>query len=144
MMTDPHIARYCELFACLTPDNLPLLGELVSDDIEFRDPFNHLSGREAFLGVMGDMFDKLENPLFEVSRIDGCSDGAYVCWQFKARAPLIGVWCQTGLSRLRINEQGLIDQHLDFWDSADFYCRVPLIGALIRWIRRKVAYQPRR
>ncbi|WP_027857553.1 nuclear transport factor 2 family protein [Marinobacterium jannaschii] len=140
MMIPPAVVRYCELFSHLSLDNVDLLGELVSDDIEFRDPFNHLSGRDAFIGVMREMFEQLESPVFEVEQIDAVADGAYVIWQFKARAPLIGLWRQPGLSRIRVNEAGLIDQHLDYWDSAGFYSRIPLLGAVLRWLKARIAY----
>jgi len=141
MMIDPTVARYCELFGQLRAAQLPLLGELVAEDIEFSDPFNHLRGRSAFLGVLQEMFDKLEGPVFEITGIDPVSDGAYIHWQFRARVPLLGQWHQTGLSRLRLNEDGLIDQHLDYWDSAQLYGRIPLLGSIIRWLRGKFAYR---
>lgn len=45
-----------------------------------------------------------------------------------------------GMSHLRFNEAGQVILHFDFWDSTNgFFEHLPLMGAVIRWIKRKVA-----
>jgi hypothetical protein len=45
-----------------------------------------------------------------------------------------------GMSHLRFNDAGQVIMHYDFWDSTNgFFEHIPLLGAAIKWIKRKVA-----
>lgn len=45
-----------------------------------------------------------------------------------------------GMSHLRFDESGRVVMHYDFWDSAHgFFEHLPVVGGLIRFIKRKVA-----
>jgi hypothetical protein len=45
-----------------------------------------------------------------------------------------------GMSQLRFDAEGRVVLHHDFWDSTSgFFQYLPLLGPLIRWIKRKVA-----
>ena len=44
-----------------------------------------------------------------------------------------------GMSHLRFNAQGQVVLHYDFWDAANgFFEHIPIVGHMIRWIKRKV------
>jgi len=44
-----------------------------------------------------------------------------------------------GMSHLRFNQAGQVVMHYDFWDAANgFFEHIPVVGHLIRWIKRKV------
>jgi hypothetical protein len=46
-----------------------------------------------------------------------------------------------GMSHLRFNRDGMVVLHYDFWDAANgFFEHIPVVGHLIRWIKRKVAH----
>ena len=45
-----------------------------------------------------------------------------------------------GMSQLRFNPEGKVVLHHDFWDAASgFFVHLPVLGPLIRWIKRRVA-----
>lgn len=45
-----------------------------------------------------------------------------------------------GMSNLRFNDAGQVILHYDFWDSANgFFEHIPVVGSLIRAIKRKVS-----
>lgn len=45
-----------------------------------------------------------------------------------------------GMSHLRFDPSGRVVLHHDFWDSAGgFFQHLPAVGALIRWVKRRVA-----
>lgn len=45
-----------------------------------------------------------------------------------------------GMSHLRFDQRGRVVLHYDFWDSTNgFFEHLPVVGSLIRWIKRKVA-----
>ena len=44
-----------------------------------------------------------------------------------------------GISHLRFNADGEVILHFDFWDSTTgFFEHLPVLGAVIRWIKRRV------
>ena len=45
-----------------------------------------------------------------------------------------------GASHLVLDPQGLIVLHRDYWDAAEeLYEKLPVVGALMRWLRRRAA-----
>lgn len=66
----------------------------------------------------------------------------YLKWQMDITwsAFQTGTTTSFGMSHLRFNAQGQVILHYDFWDStAGFFEHLPVVGAIIRWIKRKVA-----
>ncbi|MHB9020361.1 MAG: hypothetical protein ACYC3A_00830 [Halothiobacillus sp.] len=44
------------------------------------------------------------------------------------------------MSRVAFDERGLVREHIDFCDPAEqVYSRVPVLGGLMRWIRRRLS-----
>jgi hypothetical protein len=45
-----------------------------------------------------------------------------------------------GATHLRFAPDGRIAYHRDYWDAAnELYAKLPLIGPVMRWLRRKLA-----
>jgi steroid delta-isomerase len=45
-----------------------------------------------------------------------------------------------GATHLRFNGRGKVVYHRDYWDAAEeLYAKLPLLGALMRWLRRRLA-----
>ena len=143
-MTPPDIiTRYADAFAALTPDNMDDLLATVSADVRFVDPFNDVTGKDAFRAIFTHMFDSCEEPRFHIIDIASSdNDGArraYLRWRMSGR---IKGWPRTelgfeGMSEVHVGEDGLICLHLDHWDSASqLLARLPVIGAVIRPVMR--------
>ena len=46
----------------------------------------------------------------------------------------------TGVSRVVFDQQGLVSEHIDYWDASEqFYMKLPIIGGLLRLIRKQAA-----
>ncbi|NVK42318.1 MAG: nuclear transport factor 2 family protein [Oceanospirillaceae bacterium] len=131
--------RYIELFENLTPPRLDELSRLVSDEVHFRDPFNDVRGRAAMRRVLEDMFERTQQPRFRVSQRSVEGDRAFLAWTFSARAPVLGNWSVDGVSLLQFDGAGRVASHLDYWDSGRLYARLPLLGCLIRRLRRRLS-----
>ena len=135
-----HCEAYCQLFSELSPAHLNEFDTLVSEQVHFRDPFNDVHGREAMKAILGGMFEHTEAPRFVIHEQDVIGSHAWLRWEFSARIPVMGLLQVEGASRLRFEEEtGRICEHLDYWDSAPFYLRLPLLGALLRLLRRRIA-----
>lgn len=132
-------ARYCALFVTLTPATLAELEPLLSPSIHYRDPFNDVRGWQQLHCMLLEQFQRCEQPRFYIldkHLADGCG---LLRWTFEAEVPLLGWFSIEGMSRLQFDASGHISEQLNFWDSSPFYLRLPLVGRLIRRIKRKLS-----
>lgn len=142
MTPEATLQRYARVFEELAPERLDDLAALVDEDVRFVDPFNDLSGREAFLEVFRHMFRRLQQPAFAVSDVALGREAGYLRWSMTFRGKPGGrLWQIDGLSELRFAEDGRVVAHIDHWDSgAQFYGKLPGLGWLIERVRRRVGH----
>lgn len=134
--------RFSEIalwFQTLTPESLERVGDIYAPDAVFIDPFNQLAGLASVRAVYQHMFDTLEHPRFVISTTVVDARQAFMTWDFlfecRGHAQQI-----SGCTQFEINDQGLIILHRDYWDAAQqVYEKIPLLGSLLRIIRRKLS-----
>lgn len=135
---DPLVAY----FESLSPENLDRLADFYAADAVFRDPFNDVRGVAAITRVFADMFERLERPRFIVRQRfhDTAGAAAMLLWEFRFSGVGRGEQCIDGATHLRFDAEGRIVRHQDYWDAAGgLYEKLPLLGALMRALRRRVA-----
>ncbi len=136
-------AAYFE--ALRVPGDLAGLAKLCNPEIRFKDPFNDVKGVESLRRIFEHMFETTVNPQFSVLGVapdTGRDDRAYLHWRFvfhpKGRENE-DLWVIEGMSVVLVDEAGLLTSHIDHWDSGEqFYERLPLVGALVRFIKGKM------
>lgn len=132
------LVRYIDHFAQLDEATLCDLATLFTPDARFRDPFNDVSGRDAIVVIFRHMFASLRQPRFRIEDWALRDRIAYIHWQFDARLDdgrAIGL---SGMSRVVFTSDGLVREHLDYWDAAEqVYMQIPLLGSVLRLIQRK-------
>ncbi|HSG03920.1 MAG TPA: nuclear transport factor 2 family protein [Marinobacterium sp.] len=141
-MNHPHeivCQGYLELFANLTPERIAEFSRWVSEDVHFRDPFNDVRGLSKMQAILADMFERTDEPRFRVLEHRLGGDTGFVRWHFSARLPVLGKLNVEGVSRLQFNNDGLISEHLDYWDSAPIYLQLPVMGWVLRRLKGKMA-----
>jgi len=139
---DDWLSQYALAMNNLRAENLEKLKELVSEDIEFQDPFNHSFNRDAFIETLQDMFNKLEQVRFEVHEMLQQEQQAVLYWTFSANSRSTGPISVEGMSRIRVDSAGRVCLHQDFWDASQIMQQIPLIGRVIAWLRNKMACHP--
>ena len=132
-------SRYAAAFAALSPETMDDLLTTVSPQVRFKDPFNDVTGRDAFKAIFVHMFETCEAPRFHIADITRSNSEsgmrAYLRWRMSGR---IKGWPHTsleidGMSEIHIGDDGLVAAHIDHWDSASqLLARLPLIGLLLR------------
>ena len=130
-------------FEGIGPEDVARIGELYASDARFVDPFNDVTGCAAIEGIFAHMFVQLYSPRFVVH--DRIRDGAqaFLTWdfefRFRAGAPR-GLQRIRGSTHLRFAADGKVTLHRDYWDAAaELYEKLPVIGALMRWLRRRAS-----
>lgn len=142
--TGPHtqaaVQRLVDWYERLSPTDLPQLHTLYAADAHFKDPFNDVRGVRAIAGIYAHMFATLDRPRFVVTQQIVQGDQAFLCWEFRFH---MRRWRpheeQTvhGASLLRLDAEGRVTLHRDYWDTAEeLYEKIPVLGSLMRWLRR--------
>lgn len=135
----PPLERAVAFFETLSPERLTDIPSIYAPRARFQDPFNDLQGQQAIAAVFAHMFEQLEDPRFAVLEAFGDAQQAFVTWDFDfgggGRRRRIH-----GSTHFRFDADGRIDRHRDYWDAAgELYETLPLLGAVLRWLRRRLA-----
>lgn len=135
---DAALARYGDFHARLAPGNLDELDALAAEDLRFRDPFNDLRGRQAYRHLLAHMFATITEPRFTILDRACSSSAGYLKWRF-AGALRGRKFEIVGMSEIKFDARGMVAEHIDHWDAAaQFYGQIPMIGTLIRLIKKSM------
>jgi ketosteroid isomerase-like protein len=120
----------------LSPSSLSSIGEFYHETATFQDPFNHVQGLARIAALFQHMFDTTESPLFTVEQVQVDGDVAWVSWVFSCglRGRNISF---DGVSKLMFLEDGRVIRHRDYWDATDLYQQLPLLGTMVRMLKRR-------
>lgn len=134
--------RYCLFLEQLDVRSLDRLPDYVRADVRFKDPFNDVTGIEAMQAVFADLFKHLDDVVFTVRACMPDGPKALIAWTLSGTLEG-GPWTVDGASELRFDADGLLAEHIDHWDAASgLYERFPVIGALLRFLRRRLRSRP--
>jgi limonene-1,2-epoxide hydrolase len=138
-------AAYARYFDRLSPSSKDELRRLAHPDIRFVDPFNDVRGIDKVCAVFDHMFETTTNPRFATEPPLVAGDIAFIKWRFDCT---IGTrfWRKPvridGITEVHFDAGGRITAHLDYWDAAgQLYEKLPLLGGLLRRIRKRLAVQ---
>jgi hypothetical protein len=135
------IDRIVEAFQTLTPASVEALDTLYSPDARFKDPFNDVQGVAEIQRIFRHMYVNLENPRFLITERIVQGTQCFLSWEFhfafkrfkQGQAQRI-----LGGSHLVLNDGGCIVLHRDYWDAAEeLYEKLPMLGSLMRWLKRR-------
>ena len=133
---------YCDYLESLTHDTLDRLDEYVHENVRFKDPFNDVSGAPAMRAILSDMFEQVSDLQFVIHRRLGNAPEAAIEWTLSGQL-MEKPWSVDGTSVLTFDENGLLTAHIDYWDAASgLYERFPVIGWLLRGLRRRLQISP--
>ena len=134
-----RLDEYIRFFDTLSPGSLQHLARFFTDDARFKDPFNDVTGLAAIRHVFEHMFRVTARPSFAVTEAMESGDTALLRWVFTCRIRRYEI-AVTGVSFVLFANDGRVREHIDYWDPAEgIYDRLPVIGALLRWLRRRLA-----
>lgn len=137
-----HVARAIHVFEALSEQSVTELATIYAPNAHFVDPFNAVQGIDAVTQVFAHMFATLDNPQFVVTGSVVQADQCFLLWDFHFRFRTFRRNVDqsiAGTSHLRFDPQGRITHHHDYWDAAHgLYQHMPLLGGLMRWLRKRV------
>jgi len=142
-VTDRYLLQYVEFFENMTLGSLGDLSAVMTDDVQFSDPFNSVLGLNKTRKIFADMFDMLESPRFRVTHAamtESDPGTGLLRWEMEANQkhnnePLRIV----GMSEIHFAADGRVTRHIDHWDAGQqVYEKLPVIGWLVRKIRKRL------
>ncbi len=139
---DPRVQGVIHFFERLRPGDVARMSDLYAAQAQFKDPFNEVTGVPAIQRIFAHMFESLHEPRFEICEAIAQGDQCFLVWDFRFRMKRLvaGEQCIRGGSHLRFDGDGRIVLHRDYWDAAEeLYQKLPLIGTLMRWLRRRAS-----
>lgn len=132
------VDAYIAFLERVTPDTVDALYDHVHPDVRFKDPFNDVRGAAAMHAVLADMFAHVDDLVFKVHETATTGRTTFIAWTLSgtlSNRP----WSVDGTSRLVVDDNGKLLEHIDYWDAASgLYERIPVIGWLLRRLRRRL------
>lgn len=134
------VERIVVRFESLSAQDLPRLAEIYTPDARFKDPFNEVQGLAAIQRIFAHMFESLDGPRFVIRERIVQGEQCFLSWDFIFRMKRFSTEEQVirGGSHLLLAADGRIAVHRDYWDAAEeLYEKLPVLGALMRWLKRR-------
>lgn len=122
--------------------SVEVFSTVYDDAVIFKDPFNEVTGLNGVHKIFEHMYNTLDDPKFIIKEYIDHQNVAYVKWDFiftfKGEEQESSF---EGVSRLEMNSSGKVISHIDFWDAAEhIYEKIPLLGSLIRFVKKKIQH----
>jgi hypothetical protein len=139
MTSEEALNRYTKCLASLTANNLGMLSDHVSTDVQFKDPFHSVNGLTKMEGVFRHLFEQVDNLEYKTFDPAMAQNGGFFRWHLRAK--LSGKpWSVEGVTYVTFDANQKISQHIEYWDAASqLYERFPIIGSLLAFFRRRIA-----
>jgi len=136
------LQSFIQVYSELGTDNLGSLIEIYHPDVQFIDPMHQLNGRNELLAYFDQLYTQILSCNFAIEHVIESDSEAAVYWQMtfchiqlNKKKPIT----IQGHSHLKASE-GKVIFHRDYLDvGAMLYEHIPLIGKLIRSIKRRVS-----
>lgn len=137
-MNSPAIEKYARTYETLSLGNLNDLAMQLSPDICFRDPFNNVTGRQSVTKIFAHTFKIFPSAKFVVNEVCAIKTHGYIHWNFVPNPKKTLVI--NGVSRIQVDAQQRISEHIDYWDSAsELFAKLPLTGTPTRWLLSRLS-----
>jgi limonene-1,2-epoxide hydrolase len=128
-------------FEQLDRSELEGLDRFYAPQAYFKDPFNEVRGPDEIRGLFEHMYRVLEAPRFVITDQVVQPPQCVLMWEFRFRFRRFDRQREQvirGSSHLRLDEQGRVTYHRDYWDAAEeLYEKIPGLGLLMRWLRQQ-------
>lgn len=135
--------RFKRYWGSLSTDSInTLLTSVYAENVWFNDTVKTITNRAQLTEYMLRTASHVASCTVDVQDIAATDDGYYVRWVMTVvpkEAEAGEEWRSIGLTHLRINADGLVILHQDYWDSAGaLYEHFPGIGWILRNIRARL------
>lgn len=132
------IELFKEYFKELDLKDLESLNQIYADEIVFKDPIHEIRGIEGLKQYFAKLNKNLKSGSFTFTDEAINQDKVYLSWEMKLslKRPKKKIEV-SGVSVLTIKDK--ITRHEDYFDAGQlFYEHVPLLGSIIKFLKKKI------
>jgi hypothetical protein len=140
-LTDEVIKTYQAYYENLTENTVEEIRNLAVPEFRYRDPFVDAQGIDAVVDHLHNWFRSMSDIKFimEEYAVDNLIWFQHWKMNFRLRRLPKRLWELDGVSRITFNEERKLVDHIDFWDAAPLFEYMPVIGAIMKLIRKLMA-----
>jgi len=138
------LSRFAAFFSSFAADRIErLLPATYADEVYFNDTLKAVRGSRELAHYLAESAAAVEACRVEILDCSRTAAGEHlVRWKMMIRFRRfrrgVDTWT-VGMSHLRFDADGKVVYHQDYWNAADgLYEHLPLIGALIRMVKRRL------
>ena len=112
---------------------------IYADGVYFRDGYREVQGLDNLEAYFLKSAETVQECTFDIQDVAVNDGNYYFRWIMHLTtkrwkdAPITTV----GMSHIRFDKDGMISFHQDYWDTSIIYEKVPVMGSVIRWIRKQ-------
>jgi hypothetical protein len=115
---------------------LDALKKLYAPNVHYHRPFHDVDGIEEILSDYNRMFDQYDEITFKETAHAASGSTAFISWKtFVKAGKKQGEF--DSVTRLLFDEKGLVKDAFVIYDTSIFYEAVPILGPLMKWVRKK-------
>ena len=139
---DAGIQRFLNIFAEFRPASVAAAArEAYAADAYFNDGFAELDGAEAIAAYFERTAEATANIEVEIEDRAVSGGEIYLRWvmRFSTRGARARTIVAPGMTHLRLDADGRIVYHRDYWDASGALAEfVPLMGSILRSVRSRL------
>lgn len=134
------VARFVDFYRVFSPEVIRKgLRGLYADGAYFRDGLKEVVGIEAMEAYFLKSTEGIQTCTFDIQEMAVHQGNYYFRWVMHLtmkRSPDDPIRT-VGMSHVRYDAKGKVTFHQDYWDTGVVYEKIPVMGAVIRWIKNK-------
>ena len=134
------VERFKSFYAVFSADIIKKdVRNLYAGNAYFRDGYQEVQGRDAIESYFLKSAETIHECTFDIQDVSVHDGNYYFRWVMHLTTkrwkdePITTV----GMSHVRFDRTGLVTFHQDYWDTSVIYEKVPIMGSVIRWIKRQ-------
>lgn len=135
------VAHFQQVYLELRHDTLDLLEQIYADDIVFQDPIHRIEGLVQLKGYFARMYAGVEAIDFDYGEVLAEETQAMLTWTMRMTHRRLRAGEELslpGATHIRFGD-ARVHYHRDYFDAgALLYERIPVLGGVVRAIRRRV------
>jgi len=135
------VERFKQVYLELRHDTLDLLDGIYADDVVFEDPLHRVEGLAQLKSYFARMYAGVESIDFDYGEVLAGDAQAMLTWTMRMRHRRLRAGEELalpGATHIRFGESR-VHYHRDYFDAgALLYERIPLLGGVVRAVRRRV------
>jgi len=133
---------YLAFLSRMRADTVADLALYCDPQVRFRDPFHDVSGVDRYIAICTAMFDAMHVDAFEIAAVHSenpCTLEWTLRYRFRSGLLPSAPGAIAGASVVHFTGTGRVSSHTDYWDANVLLARMPLVGALVRSVKARVA-----